>query len=510
MDEARTFTFRTRLRLDEKQRGILNECGKILSKATRALLAGLCKGISMNELKRQFIVQFGIAARHFNACRIQLEGIIRSKKVLLHLQIASLDQRIQNLEKKLKKQKKPFGAHQKKRRLLHLKRKRDQLVADQKSSVKRVCFGGKKLFHAQFALQENGYENHQAWREEWQDARNNEFFLVGSKDELAGNQNCVTTVAQDQTLTLRVRLPNALKAYGKYLYLQNVSFAYGHDYIMEALRQKQTISFRFVRDEKGWEVFASIELKEPQWISDERYGAIGVDCNIDHLAVVEIDARGNPLAKHTIPLNLYGKNKEQRAAIIGDACAEIVELAKKKQKPIIIEDLDFTRKKSTQRFAAGARTLHSFAYRAMTETLISRAWRNAIRVHTVNSAYTSVIGQVKFKDRYGLSTHHAAALCIARRFFGFSEQPTHGQIKFTDYKGVHVAFPLPVRNRGEHVWTLWSKVAKEIQVVHEARFWATKRRSMVPPLPNHMTYSPESLGEIPQTRTVSRTAPLAS
>jgi IS605 OrfB family transposase len=498
MNETRTFTLRARPHLDEKQHEVLNECGKLLSKVTRALFASLCKGISMNELKRQFIVQFGITARHFNACRIQLEGMIKSKKTSLPMQIASLDWRIQNLEKKLKKQKNPFSVHQKKRKLLHLKRKQDQLEADRKSSVKRLCFGSKKLFHKQFYLEENGYKNHQAWRATWQDARNNEFFLVGSKDETAGNVNCVATLQQDQTFTLRMRLPNALKEFGTYLYLQDVSFAYGHDYLMEALRQKQAISFRFVRDEKGWEVFASIALKEPQWISDERHGVIGVDCNTDHLAIVETDARGNPIAKHTLPLNLYGKNKKQRAAIIGDTCAELVELARQKQKPIIIEDLDFTNKKTALHSAAGARTLHLFAYSAIRETLVSRAWRNAIKVHTVNSAYTSVIGQVKFKDRYGLSTHHAAALCIARRFFGFSEQPTRCLIKFTDNKGVHVAFPLPERNRGKHVWTLWSKVAKEIQAVHEARFRATKRRSKVPPLPNHKIYTLESLGEIPK------------
>ena len=37
-----------------------------------------------------------------------------------------------------------------------------------------------------------------------------EFFVLGSKDERAGCQLCVATVQDDGTLTLRLRLPDAL------------------------------------------------------------------------------------------------------------------------------------------------------------------------------------------------------------------------------------------------------------------------------------------------------------
>ena len=177
MSEKRTFTFRTRPHLDKKQHNILNDCGKLLSKVTRSLFAELCRGKSMNELKRLFIIRYEITARQFNSCRIQLEGIIKSKKALLPTQIALLAQRIENLEKKLKKQKVPFIAHQKKRKIFVLKNRHKQLLEDQKSGAARLCFGSKKLFHQQFLLQENGYKNHREWRDDWRSTRDNEFFL---------------------------------------------------------------------------------------------------------------------------------------------------------------------------------------------------------------------------------------------------------------------------------------------------------------------------------------------
>ena len=52
------------------------------------------------------------------------------------------------------------------------------------------CFGSKKLFKAQFFLEENGFSNHQDWKKAWQKARTTSFFLIGSSDETNGNQLC--------------------------------------------------------------------------------------------------------------------------------------------------------------------------------------------------------------------------------------------------------------------------------------------------------------------------------
>ena len=54
------------------------------------------------------------------------------------------------------------------------------------------------------------------------------FFVLGSKDETAGCQLCVAMVADDGSLTLRLRLPDALAGqHGKYLTVEGVRFKYG-------------------------------------------------------------------------------------------------------------------------------------------------------------------------------------------------------------------------------------------------------------------------------------------
>jgi hypothetical protein len=84
-----------------------------------------------------------------------------------------------------------------------------QLQQDRDNGTIRLCFGSKKLFRSQFYPEQNGYASHEEWLSAWQAARNSQFFVLGSKDETAGCQGCVATVADDGSITLRLRLPNA-------------------------------------------------------------------------------------------------------------------------------------------------------------------------------------------------------------------------------------------------------------------------------------------------------------
>ena len=62
-----------------------------------------------------------------------------------------------------------------------------------------------------------------------------EFFLQGSRDETAGCQLCVATVTEDGSLTLRIRMLDCLAVeHDKYVVIENVRFAYGHEHTVEA------------------------------------------------------------------------------------------------------------------------------------------------------------------------------------------------------------------------------------------------------------------------------------
>ena len=330
----------------------------------------------------------------------------------------------------------------------------------------RLCFGSKRLWRKQYDLEANGYASHEEWLTDWQHARSGEFFVLGSRDETGGCQLCVASVAEDGTLVLRLRMPDCLaEQHGKYLVIEGVRFAYGHEHVLAALQSNaeyvqyrrehgekaarttslgQAISYRFKRDGKGWRVFATTELPDVEITTDRGLGAIGIDLNADHLAVAETDSSGNFINAWRTPLVAYGKNTHQAEALIGDAVATVVQYAKEAGKPIVIEKLDFRGKKAglEGEYPRYSRMLSSFSYGKINAYFLSRGYREGVEVNQVNPAYSSVIGRVKFMERYGLSVHQAAALVLARRLLRCSERIPRRRVCPAG-NGVQVAFTVP-------------------------------------------------------------------
>lgn len=476
-------TYQTRIHVEESLDKILASYAELFAQVEHHLFKAKVLNCNPNTCKSDFLKRFGITARQYNACYLVLQGKIDSIKERRNLQIVDLEEKIKLSETKIKKIKSPFTIHQKKRALSHLQSKLTKLKMDKTQNTVRLCFGSKKLFRSQFSLQDNGFSTHAEWKRAWNKARNSEFFVLGSKDEISGNQSCSAFLQDDGKLTLRLRLPNAFASqYGTYLLIPDVKFAYGQKEILAALLAKQALCYRFKCDEKGWRIFVSVSIARAPLITEEKLGRIGIDINSDHLSLVETDRFGNPLHKQTIPLNLYGKSSNQAKALIGEACKKAVEVAQATKKPIVLEKLNFRQKKISLRenTPSYARMLSSFAYSTILTHIKSKAQSEGIGIQEVNPAYTSIIGRVKFSKRYGLSVHHAAALVIARRSLRFSEKLPSRLTDIPDGRGGYVALSLPVRNRDEHVWTLWRKLSKKLSAVLAAHFRAMKNRSMSP------------------------------
>ena len=194
-------------------------------------------------------------------------------------------------------------------------------------------------------------------------------------------------------------------------------------------------------------------------VTDRARGAIGVDLNADHLAVSETDGDGNWVRSWRAPLVTYGKSQHQAQALIGDAVASVVAYAKGAGKPIVLEKLDFRTRKAALEGESHrySRMLSSFSYGKIRAFFLSRGIRQGVEVHQVNPAFSSVIGRVKFMERYGLSVHQAAALALARRFLGCFERIPRRRVCPIG-NGVQVAFTVPARMRLKHVWTFWGAV----------------------------------------------------
>ena len=262
---------------------------------------------------------------------------------------------------------------------------------------------------------------------------------------------------------LRVRLPNT--AMGQHLVLAGVRFAYGQEQFEESLACGRALSYRFLRDRKGWRVFVSTGASPVKRITDRRLGAIGLDLNPNQLVLAELNRCGNFQGGEHIPCITYGKRREHAKAMVGDAVKQVMAVAVRSRKPLVIERLEFAKKKAALENAGSgrARLLSSFAYRQAIQSLRAAAFRAGVEVLEVNPAYSSTIGAVNHATRFGISIHQGAAIAIARRSLGLSERPAVRVARVPTRRGGHVTLPLPAWTRGRHVWSFWSKVSRQIR-----------------------------------------------
>ena len=243
----------------------LSDYAGLYGRLERELFARSCAGVPLPSLKKGCLSKERIPARMFNSLRVSVEGKVSAARESQLGLVESLGRRIVRAEKQIAvalDDGRLNAAHHKKRRLANLGHRLAVAKSDIAEGRVRVCFGSRRLWRSQHNLSENGYGSHEEWKRDWRDARSDEFFVLGSKDEKAGCQLCVATVQDDGSLTLRLRLPDALgEEHGKYLVMPGIHFNHGHAEVLDALEgeDRRAISYRFKRDGKGWRVFASVK-----------------------------------------------------------------------------------------------------------------------------------------------------------------------------------------------------------------------------------------------------------
>ncbi len=453
-----TLTFHTRLKeLSPAEEKLLSDYALLMTRAERTLFTLHQRTDKPPaSFKKEVMARFGITARQFNAIRYKLEGKIRAQKESRKERIKGLEAQIRATEKAVREAEEAFrGAKEKgnrsrarslrgklvgkKRRLDILRTKFQNLQLEEERGRVSLCFGGRKLFLAQYHLQANGFPSHEAWLAEWRRARSDGFFLLGSGDETNGNQTATLLEEEDGTFTLRLRLPGQpRRGYlgalgGGHLRLKSLRFPYGGKRLDELLKIHEAkkkgekgpaLSYRFQRKAKGWYLFVTVDLPDAVIVTDRKRGAVGLDLNPEGIALVETDRHGNPVYRTFFHLPLQDKTKGQTKALILDTAKAIVSHARAVGKPIVLERLVFSVKKAElrDRSPGYARMLSSFAYNLMEGAIRARALKEGVEVIAVNPAWTSLLGRAKYQVRYGLSVHESAALVIARRGLGLREE----------------------------------------------------------------------------------------
>jgi IS605 OrfB family transposase len=382
------------------------------------------------EVKKEAIVRFGITARHFNGIRFDLDQAVNAWRGSVESRISQLEDAIEATKKRIATFDKPMAEARTEKRRKYLrfkqvgkKRRLDVLngrlgvaKAELKAATPRVCFGGREL------LRDMGSDEGAIWR--WRDRRSGRINFVGAACEAEGNQSC-----RWDGKDLRIRLPDALG--GGFVTITGVTFRYGQQEmlrILERNKDKATrtgITWMLFRDDEGrWNVRATVDEEPATVLTDIRRGAIGVDVNVDHLAVVITDRHGNPTGRLKLPFPDADTSSDKASAMIGEACKALSLLALKHGYGIAVEDLEFSRKKASLReFGADhARRLSGFAYSKFRQMIQARCARDGVELVQVDPAYTSQIGRRKYACWRAMSVHESAALVIARAARGHGER----------------------------------------------------------------------------------------
>ncbi len=447
----------------------LEEYGDIFRQATRTAFS-LRNRIGKTQLKESELEKnicsllekrFGMSNSEAKNVYNKASATYASQSELVDLyieenleRIREIHRTIRKLEFKLKKaidSKQEITASRLTRKI-HLNRQKIDKLDAKISKLKEsraagkftVTFGSSKLFEKQYRLEENGYKNKEEWLKEWREARSGRSFFIGSKNYQSGNQ----LVRYDSVLrTLTITVTPKLKAkYGDTIVLHDISFEYGQDWLLAAIEpvkhtstrkgnngekketsrngSKQPVTYELVRKNGTLYVNATLDTVDPVVQSSLQNGAVGIDFNPSSIDWTLIDRHGNLKRHGTIKINVQSKRSAQTKDIIGKAVSAITRIALEYSVPVVIEDLDFAKKKASmkEKGAKYARMLSNMAYSQFIQMMESKCLKSGIELIKVDAAYTSVIGVTKYMAVYGLNSGCAAALVVARRGQGRTER----------------------------------------------------------------------------------------
>lgn len=503
---------------------------------------------NLTELKKFYIKKYGITARHFNSIIYDLRSQVNSRNALLSSQIDLRKQKIKSIQKKTEKltreirdlnndlrlienYKKQIIRYKKKLRpkkpvlnkklknisvlsikediaekkyILHQKRRsynnqRSQLVKEivQQKMFPKICFGTKDHFKKQYHLEENNYSSHDDWKEDWDKKRNSSMFWVGSHDETCRNLNAQLDLS---SRILKLKLPKHIKE--DHLIIKNINFKYREEDLQEALTKEEDhynikknvlekkgrpVSYRILRRDESFYLQAIFKTQKTPVQTIKDCGAIGLDFNLDHIAVCELDRFGNPIWHTSHYFDSEKLDKNQWKALLSDYLSMIVKRARDHKKPIVIESLDFAHKKSetkennSKRFS---KKLTQFAYSEYQKLVRSKSGKEGVEVLSVNPRYTSLIGQIKFRGYKKLTQHELASLAIARRGLRLSERPKQKvtlkePVRILDSEGItHFQNESKVR----HVWSYWSRSSKTLRKQYNKLYTNSAKRSSTNPI----------------------------
>ncbi len=325
----------------------------VYSKAYRSAFSRINHGQrNLNQLIKDLQKEYGLKSRTANSIARDAKARHQAGLELAKEQTRNLQASILRKKKRMKKLKKAVEENSRKaaagqlndNELLHYrKQKHDlwrlgQLIPGLEAKLKRwkkdignrhvrLCFGTKKLFKAQYHLEENGLSSHEEWKEMFVRRRDRMMYRCGKNDEKNGNQLCHLIRMKDGSWKIGV-LPVLKPERGQDRIITG-PVKITHTPGLELLNQvfdgyeadqpvKQAISVRILRRKKGYYVQFFLHLPKPDgWNTSSFEGVIGLDFNADHIALCETDRYGNIIYARREWKEMFIRNRDRMMYLCG-------------------------------------------------------------------------------------------------------------------------------------------------------------------------------------------------
>ena len=270
----------------------------------------------------------------------------------------------------------------------------DAAIEASKIIKEHSLFGNRKLWKE--------FQDGKISKKKWQHVRNSQLYSRGDRSH-SGNPNIRIS---GNNIFINDPLKRGLWITGK-LWMKEQIVSDCYDVRIES------------RDNK-FKITVSYTVSNIPIITNKKFGVVGIDCNPDGIAVSELNYDGN-LIKH-----LYFKNDKIRFAehskrqnAIREMSKNVVAYSYDKCKPIVLEQLQFSKKYKGKKFN---RMSHNFIWKQLLDSIKSSASKFGVEVIETPAAYTSIVGKLKFMQMYSIPIHNAAAMVIGRMGLGIVDK----------------------------------------------------------------------------------------
>ncbi|AEF18582.1 MULTISPECIES: IS200/IS605 family accessory protein TnpB-related protein [unclassified Hydrogenobaculum] len=303
-----------------------------------------------------------------------------------------------------------------------------EIYKSHNKNPKKVIFGSRALFDKLNKKHLTG-KSRKSLIKKWREKRQGNLYSRGDKSK-QGNLNLRLQWINDK-LYLRINIGDRQYVYAKVIRTVNRKNDKWIDFMFMLLKAKESgswfpYSVRLTLKNGNVYAFISVEEKLPPVAIKKDNGVIGIDINAYpfHLALATASKDGNLENYQAISLyELLDVSSEKRQYLEWQIAHQIIEIAKKENKAIAIENLDKLPKgKRGDGFAKLRQKLQKWIYKRLLNKIEITARRNGIEIRKVNPAYTSLIGKLKYAPQFNIDKDIAAAFVIARRGLGYKEK----------------------------------------------------------------------------------------